>query len=743
MLSRLRINLARVLVKGMALPTISPWLRHAFLEPTFDSLVREGYQKNAVVGACISALTRTFPEPPLLVYGDESPDAQPLPTHPLRRLIRRPNPRMGEDTFAQYLITYMALGGTAYGVAPLSTGGLPAEVWPYHAGQVRPIPGGETWVRGYEFLSGDGEWVALDPDTYLVIPFHWPTPDPISPWQAQPPLRAAARHVDTSTELDAYVYSLLKNDAVVRGVLELPPDAALTESEYRRMRAQWEQRHGGDRRGGIAILEGGAKYSRVALDLQELATDALRGASEQAIAAAFGVPLSVAGIGDDPTYSNSEEAYRRFTRSTLTPLWRLVASTYEASLGQAFGGVVCRHDLGQVAALQEDANQRWTRVTAAFTAGLISLQAAQRALGFPDAPPDELYAAPIARELLPLSQITDEATAAQGAPSAPPEKVATPILGYHIETGVVSRNEARLQLGLSPEDESNDERLRRLQIQLAVLNAATLAGFDLPTALRLVGMDPGLAPGASAEQRALPDARQPAAKAARDAARIARSLQRVRGRVAARMAPAIETWFDGLADTVAGRAKALPDANELVQIGDFEGLKAVISRYVVELVRASWEVWNTALDDDAAFDLADPAVAAALRSAGQRITAIAETTRAAVQELLTYGAEQGWTIGQLVAGTEDRPGLRDLVSQTYRGRAQTIARTELGTAQQAAAVARYKAAGITRVQVLDNGMDDSDPRCTELNGTVQTLAWAEANPLQHPNCVRAFAPVVE
>ncbi len=712
MLNGLRLSIARALVKGMALPTLSPWVKHSFLEPTFDALITEAYQRNHVVGACIGALARTFPEPALLVYADESPGAEPIPNHPLRRLIRRPNPIMGEDQFAQYLIAYMAIGGTAYGVAARNSSGLPVELWPYHAGQVRAVPGGDTWVRGYEFLTGDGEWRAIDPEQHLVIPFHWPLPDPTQPWQAQPPLRAAARHVDTSTELDTYIYSLLKNDAVVRGVLELPPEAALTEPEYRRMRAQWDQRHGGDRRGGIAILEGGAKYSRIALDLEELATDALRGVSDQAIAASFGVPLSVAGIGDDPTYANSEEAYRRFTRSTLAPLWRLVASAYQATLGEVFGEVVCRHDLSQVVALQEDTNQRWTRVTAAFTAGLLSLPMAQAELGYRDADP-------------------------AGAET----KSATPILGYHIETGVVSRNEARAQLSLPPEDESNDERLRRLQTQLAVLNAATLAGIDLRAALRLVGMDPAIAE--TVGQRALPDARTPAAKAARDAARTARALQRVRGRVAGRMADAVGGWFDGFADTVASRAKALPDPDELVRLDDFDGLKAVISRYVVELLRASWEVWNSALDDDAEFNLSDPAVALALRSSGTRIGGIAETTRDAVRALLSDAAEQGLSVAQVVAGGDGRPALRDLVAQTYRGRASTIARTELGTAQQQAAVARYKAAGVTRVQVLDNGMDDSDPRCTELNGTIQTLEWAEANPLQHPNCVRAFAPVVE
>jgi hypothetical protein len=114
-----------------------------------------------------------------------------------------------------------------------------------------------------------------------------------------------------------------------------------------------------------------------------------------------------------------------------------------------------------------------------------------------------------------------------------------------------------------------------------------------------------------------------------------------------------------------------------------------------------------------------------------------------VRELLEYGAGQGWTLDQLVRGDGDQPGLRDMVAESYKGRARAISRTEVGTAQQVASVARYQAAGVRRVTVLDGGGDDSDDICNQLNGTTQTLAWAEANPLQHPNCVRSFAPAFD
>ncbi|HEX5634086.1 MAG TPA: hypothetical protein VFX50_12695, partial [Gemmatimonadales bacterium] len=243
--------------------------------------------------------------------------------------------------------------------------------------------------------------------------------------------------------------------------------------------------------------------------------------------------------------------------------------------------------------------------------------------------------------------------------------------------------------------------------------------------------------------------------------RAARALQRVRRDVATRMEPEVAAAFATLAGRVVSRARAakaatyvnghgaatvvkeLPDAEQLVLADDAALFGGIFRAFTLEVLRASWELWNQALDVELAFDERDPAVVEALAQSGARITGIVETTREAVRGLLQYGAGEGWTIDQLVRGTDERPGLRALVEQTYRGRARTIARTETGEAQQTAAMARYEAAGVGRVLVLDNGQDDPDDACARLNGTVQTLAWARANALGHPNCTRAFAPSFE
>ena len=86
-------------------------------------------------------------------------------------------------------------------------------------------------------------------------------------------------------------------------------------------------------------------------------------------------------------------------------------------------------------------------------------------------------------------------------------------------------------------------------------------------------------------------------------------------------------------------------------------------------------------------------------------------------------------------------GLRSLVRETYKGRANTIARTEIRTAQNQASAIRYEASGIQSVDILDG--DDDDDVCKTANGSRWSLEYYRNNPIAHPNCTRTATPVIE
>lgn len=143
----------------------------------------------------------------------------------------------------------------------------------------------------------------------------------------------------------------------------------------------------------------------------------------------------------------------------------------------------------------------------------------------------------------------------------------------------------------------------------------------------------------------------------------------------------------------------------------------------------------------------DPMVSELLNEAGTRLAGMHRTTLDAVRTTLADGAARGYTVSQIAQGVPDDGfrGLRAVVTETYRGRAETIARTELAQASARVAIDRYQQAGHPMVYVVDGTTptacgwlyhDDDD----KANDTWRTVIDARAHPVSHPNCVRRFLP---
>ena len=128
----------------------------------------------------------------------------------------------------------------------------------------------------------------------------------------------------------------------------------------------------------------------------------------------------------------------------------------------------------------------------------------------------------------------------------------------------------------------------------------------------------------------------------------------------------------------------------------------------------------------------DDALHAMSSRAEQRWRGINANTRAAVKKIVDEGREAG------MATDEIRQRVQGTMRSAYDGRVEAIARTEMTYARNDATVTRYEASGVTEVLVSDG---DEDAACAAVAGTRQTVVWARANPLAHPNCTRSFTPI--
>lgn len=141
------------------------------------------------------------------------------------------------------------------------------------------------------------------------------------------------------------------------------------------------------------------------------------------------------------------------------------------------------------------------------------------------------------------------------------------------------------------------------------------------------------------------------------------------------------------------------------------------------------------------WDLQVPVVRDVRARIADKVTRINDSTRGAIAKEVEVGLQRGYSVVQIANGVpaEAYNGIVGVFDQASRYRAEMIARSETAMVYNDTANAGYRDGGITEVEVIDG---DGDEECADANGSVWTLDEAEANPIAHPNCVRAFAPIM-
>jgi hypothetical protein len=130
-----------------------------------------------------------------------------------------------------------------------------------------------------------------------------------------------------------------------------------------------------------------------------------------------------------------------------------------------------------------------------------------------------------------------------------------------------------------------------------------------------------------------------------------------------------------------------------------------------------------------------------LQLAATRVVRIDETTRLGIAKMLQEGQARGYSNWQLAHGVPEDgyAGINGLFRETWKSRAETVARTELMQAQRDAAVQRYLATGmVDRVKIVDGCQWDKP--CCERNGKIVPIERAPT--LNHPNCTLLLVPLL-
>lgn len=298
----------------------SPYSTHHFQKYSVQELIRKGYQKNPIVFACITAISRVYSEARYVVRNYNSQEI--MWEHPIQKVLESPHEDFPPAKLMQFMASYSCIGGNCYLHAQreASTGAV-IGLFPYSDLHITPISDDKKLISHYELNIQGQPPKKIDKND--IIHLGWNAIDPLNPSMFVAPMASIVSAMDTYTEVENYVASLIKNDLVPRSVFTFPeeptPNAVGAIKEYLE-KAKTKAK------GQSLILTEGAKYERISLGLDEMQMEQQIKALEIRICAAFGISpilaVTLAGLNAS-TYSNYGQSARDFTLKTMLPLWTL------------------------------------------------------------------------------------------------------------------------------------------------------------------------------------------------------------------------------------------------------------------------------------------------------------------------------------------------------------------------------------------------------------------------------------
>ena len=330
------------------------------------SLTRTGFTGNPVGFRCVKMVAEAAAAVPLLL----SDDKRRYETHPLLRLLERPNAAQGRADLLESFYGQMLLSGDGYfEVAGAHEDGGPAELYVLRSDRMRVIPGADGWPVAYEYSVGAKKHrfnMALELASIAHVKSFHPQDD----HYGLSPMQAAAGALDVHNAANRWSKALLDNAARPSGAIvykSLDGQGMLGSDQYDRLVDELESNHQGARNAGRPmLLEGGLDWKPMGFSPSDMEFQKTKDSAAREVALAFGVPPMLLGLPGDNSYANYQEANRAFYRLTVLPLVGKVTGAVSNWLSGHYGAALkLSPDMDGIPALAHEREVQWKQVAAA------------------------------------------------------------------------------------------------------------------------------------------------------------------------------------------------------------------------------------------------------------------------------------------------------------------------------------------------------------------------------------------
>lgn len=362
--------------------SILTWQKPPVRPLNYELLIREGYNANELVFACVEEICTSAAEPKLVAYKGDTK----ITNHPLLTLLNNPNPYMSGFQYWAFVLLFKLLNGNSYTEVVFNGRGKPAELWLFRPDQVNIVPGSgrANFIQRYDV--GFSPNVTAYPVAEIM---HSKTRSGLNPYYGFGPMQVLLSRVDTDNYMREFTKAFFFNAAVPAGMLNI--EGTLDEEEREQIR-----RHQGDQFGGPRgwwtdmVIEGSkATYTPMGMPLgaRGVAYPELDEIMEARIPMVFGVPPSLIGARislSKANYAAKVEDRQMFWYETLMPKYREEADVINLSLVPYYPDIDrVEFDIMSIRALQEETDKLHARVRNDAAALIITREEAREQLGLP------------------------------------------------------------------------------------------------------------------------------------------------------------------------------------------------------------------------------------------------------------------------------------------------------------------------------------------------------------------------
>ena len=226
---------------------------------SYGDLAVEGYLKNAIVYRCVNEISKGASSVPFRV---KTGTGDVLESHPLISLLNRPNPQQSYSEFFNALFGFLMLGGNSYMMRVSNGMNIPRELHLLRPDRVEIKGGSGVFPQSYEYRVAGRVRATYEvdqetgfSDVKQVKLWH-----PMDDFYGCSPLTAAAMEVDQHNSATKHNINLLENGARPSGAVVFRPkdDAGyavqLSDGQRQQLMSDLNQRFTGSKNAGRPML---------------------------------------------------------------------------------------------------------------------------------------------------------------------------------------------------------------------------------------------------------------------------------------------------------------------------------------------------------------------------------------------------------------------------------------------------------------------------------------------------------